>query len=223
MKYDARKSKYAENVSPVYVSDNMSGKMHDIPAISTSCKCNERCLARMKNPDLICHYCFADATTDRYDALQAHLEDNVEVLTDYILPMEFLPRFKEDVDMLRFEAFGDLINATQAGNYIRIARANPQAACALWTKNPDISHEAVELWGKPANLQIIYSSPVINDPVKYEEIATKYPEIDKVFTVYDPEYIKANGIDINCGARDCKGCRVCYERPDIHEVREMLK
>lgn len=223
MKYPARKSKYATNISPVYVSDNMSGKMEGIPAISTSCKCNERCLARMKNPNLICHYCFADATTDRYDALQAHLEDNVEVLTDYILPLDALPRFKGDVSKVRFEAFGDLINATQAANYIRIARENPTARCTLWTKNPDISHEAITFWGKPDNLTIIYSDPVINGSVTYEEVHAKWPEVDKVFIVYDPEYIKAHNVDINCGARHCGTCGTCYDENDIHEVREMLK
>ena len=41
-----RKSKFCENESPVYVSDNMTGKMAGIPAISTSCFENIYCAAR---------------------------------------------------------------------------------------------------------------------------------------------------------------------------------
>ena len=47
--YKLRKSKYASNFSPVCVSDSMSGKMENIPSISSSCLANPICLQRMQD------------------------------------------------------------------------------------------------------------------------------------------------------------------------------
>ena len=52
---------------------------------------------------------------------------------------------------------------------------------ALWTKNPWIIEDAFDASErKPSNLQIIYSSPCIND-----QADPGYDFIDKIFTVYD--------------------------------------
>ena len=71
---------------------------------------------------------------------------------------------------------------------------------------------------KPDNLIIIRSSMFINKAVK-----PGYWFVDKTFTVYDKEYIKANQVDINCGARDCINCLKCYTHNDKREIREKLK
>ena len=216
------KSKYATNSSAVYVSDNMSAKMAGVPAISTSVALNPICQARANDPDSICAHCFAMATVARYTKLGEHLAENTAVLTSEVLPLEELPRFGYNVGMVRFEAFGDLNNVTQVINYFNIALVSPHVHFALWTKNPKLIALAIEAGAvKPENLTIIYSSPKLNTPAR--DVIARYPFIDKVFTVYDKETIAREGIAINCGARSCAGCGLCYFDKTITEVREQLK
>lgn len=128
----------------------------------------------------------------RYDGLNKATERNAEILTASVLPVVVLPLIP--VKYFRFEAFGDLINASQVINYFNIAKKNPETLCALWTKNPHIVAKAIEQGhDKPANLQIVLSSPIINKAIK----STRYPFIDKIFTVYDKTGAKA--VNINCG------------------------
>lgn len=216
-------SKFAVNPSPVYISDNLTAKMEGIPAISTNCTCNKRCMERAKNPNSICSKCFATATVKRYNALAEHLTANTELLTSRILDDDELPRMGFNVGMLRFEAFGDLINIEQAINYLNIARINAHVHCAIWTKNPDILQKAVNAVGKPNNLVCVYSSPILNSPVKFETISRRYPCIDKVFTVYDKKTIAEKNLNVNCGGRSCKACGRCYFDLDTKEIIEQLK
>lgn len=212
-------SKYTTNFSPVYTSENMSGKMSGIPSISTAVCCNPICAARAKDPESICAHCFAMNTVARYSALREHLIDNYNLLTSRLLGKDELPIFG-NVRAVRFESFGDLANVTQAVNYLNIARANPNVVFTIWTKNPEFLHHAIWRDGKPANLICILSSEktnVIRD-------ASAYNWVDHVFTVYDPEYIKANNIEINCGARSCATCMKCYTvGNDVFQIAEMLK
>ena len=70
---------------------------------------------------------------------------------------------------------------------------------------------------------IVFSSLFLNK----ESDAAGYDFIDKVFTVYDENTIKNQGIEINCGARSCFKCRRCYmPNPDgvkVQQIRENLK
>lgn len=216
------KSKFAVNPSRVYVSDNMSAKMAGVPAISTSVALNPICQARAKNPDSICAHCFAIATVARYTKLGEHLAENTEVLTAEVLPLEELPKFGFNVGMVRFEAFGDLNNVTQVINYFNIARVNSHVHFALWTKNPKLIAVAIEAGAvKPANLNIIYSSPMLNAPAL--DIFERFAFVDKVFTVYDGATIEREDIAINCGARSCAGCGLCYFDKVVKIVNEKLK
>lgn len=212
-------SKYTANYSPVYVSENMSGKMAGFPSISTAVCCNPVCAARSRDPESICSKCFAQNTVARYSALREHLIDNYILLTTTIIPREELPIFG-NVRAVRFESFGDLANATQAINYIHIAQANPGVTFAIWTKNPAYLNKAIKECGKPANLICILSSSKMNEVCD----ASRWDWVDHVFTVYDPAYIRENGIDINCGARSCAGCMRCYTvgNEEFH-IAEMLK
>lgn len=214
------KSIFTTNESPVYISDNMSGKMKGIAAISTSVLMNKLCQIRAQVVGSICEKCFAMNTVKRYHALEKHLEENTKVLTERVLDPDELPRFLFTVVMVRFEAFGDLNNVIQAINYLNIAYANPRQRFALWTKNPHILKIAIEEVGKPENIMLIYSSPLVNCE---RDIFKMYPFFDKVFTVFSKDYIKEHGIEINCGARSCAGCGLCYFDRSIQFVREVLK
>ena len=67
-------------------------------------------------------------------------------------------------------------------------------------------------------IQIILSSPKINEPVE-----CKYDFVDKIFTVYDKKYIKKHNIEINCGGEQCLTCGKCYCKSKVKNINEMLK
>lgn len=225
IEYTMRRSKFAMNYSPVIVSDNMSGKMAGIPSISTSVLENPICQKRREQKDSICSKCFAASTAARYSSLAKNLSSNLELLTGEILPTDILPRFIPELsNIVRFESFGDLANVNQAINYLNIARINPDIRFAIWTKNIAILAKAVETVGKPENIRIIYSSPIVNQAIDVKKTQRTFSCIDAVFTVYDKKHVAANDIDINCGAKSCITCRNCYDRPDFYsDIREQLK
>lgn len=225
IEYTMRRSKFAANYSPVIVSDNMSGKMAGIPSISTSVLENPICQKRREQKNSICSKCFAANTAARYSSLAKNLKSNLELLSGEILPADVLPRFiPELANIVRFESFGDLANVNQAINYLNIARANPGVRFAIWTKNIGILAKAVEMTGKPENIRIIYSAPILNKEISAEKTKRSFPYIDAVFTVYDKKHVAENNTEINCGAKSCITCRNCYDRPGFYaDIREQLK
>ena len=199
---------------------NHTGKMAGLQSLSSSVLLNPSCIKRMQNNDTICSKCFAAAMMNRYKDLDRCVQENTPILTGSVLPDSVLPIIP--VRYFRFESVGELINATQVINYFNIARKNPDTLCALWTKNPHIVARAIAAGHeKPANLQIVLSSPLINKPIK----STKYGFIDKIFTVYDKK--SATAVNINCGARSCLACGRCYRSNPagvaVQYVNELLK
>lgn len=212
-----------EQLGGLHYTTAHTGKMQGLQSLSTSVTVNPFCLKRVNNGASICSKCFAAAMMKRYKTLDAALVSNAKILTSQVLPFSVLPLIP--VKYFRFEAFGDIINAAQVVNYFNIAKKNPETLCALWTKNPQIIAQAIELGhAKPSNLQIVLSSPIINQPLR-AVTSSKYSFIDKIFTVYDKQH--AANVEINCGARSCLGCGRCY-RPNpegvkIQFVNELLK
>lgn len=221
MTFEYRKSKYCKNVSPVYVSDYMSGKMEGVPSISTNCLENPICLARMQNNESVCAHCFAAITESRYKDLREHTTYNYHLLTTELIPRELLPRFNFTVSMVRIESFGDLANELQALNYLNIIAANPHVHFGWWTKNPWFIADALKQFGKkPDNVQIVFSESKLNGSGEFPE---EYDFIDKTFTVYDKEYEAEHGIKINCGGNACASCGTCYFDKFTQYIREELK
>lgn len=220
------KSKFASNLSPIHISDYMSGKMSGIPSISTSCLVNPICIKRMQNGESVCCHCFAAATLERYSSCGQHAENNFYLLNTEVLPLEMLPKFP-NVAIVRIESFGDVASVTQAINYINIVKVNPLVTFAAWSKNASIWNAAIAKVGKPENLSLVYSSFKMNTPAAAAEYFTKdgTNNFDHVFTVYDKATCEFYGDGfINCGARDCASCRRCYRKnPAEFSVREELK
>lgn len=206
-----------EKATGIRFNKSMSGKMEGIMCLSTSCLCNPFCAARKGNPDMICSKCYADSTCSRYAALRANMARNTEILTATLFGVEDFPIINASI--FRLESFGDLVNVTQARNYIRFAMRNPDVRFALWTKNPGILAKAIAADGKPENLVVLLSSAYIDR----REDAGKWPFVDKTFTVYRKETAEAHGIEINCGARRCLSCQRCYRRDGETDIRELLK
>lgn len=218
--YKLKKSKYAMNYSPIHVNDRMTGKMHDMCACSTSCACNKFCMARRKLEGYICNKCYAEATVEkgRYGKqLSELLETNFELLNSTVLPIELLPRFP-NLSISRIEAFGDVASVICAINYANIAKVNPNVTFGWWSKNLNFLKQAFDaIGGKPQNIVVVQSSPIINQP------AVKHPIADKVFTVYTKEYATEHNIEINCGARSCVECQSCYKHDTETYINELLK
>lgn len=206
-----------ERRTGIKFNKNMTGKMQDIICLSSSNLCNPFCAARKGNPDMICSKCFANGTCSRYKALRENMERNTEILTGTLFEVDEWPVL--NVQIFRLESFGDLINCTQARNYLRFCKANPGVRFALWTKNPGILAQAVAIEGKPSNLVVLLSSALLDKRCD----ASRWSFVDKTFTVYRPETVDALGIDINCGARNCLTCQRCYRLDTESDVRELLK
>ncbi len=208
------------NVERVHVSDGMTGKMEGLNAISTSALANPICKARRQCEGSICKHCFACATLQRYTALEKACIRNYEVLNSRLLSMAEAASVRLSTLLARIEAFGDVGSVLQARNYLRIVKANPLSRVGAWTKNPGLWDEAIKAEGKPSNLTMVLSS--VYENVEADDYQ-KYEWVDYVFTVYSPDWLKANDKDndtfINCGARSCLTCQQCYTKHTDGKVR----
>lgn len=214
---------------------NMTGKLKNIRSIGTSVIYNARCKARALNPNSICHYCYAAAqlATSRGRNLALKLERNTLLWCSEIIPVELMPVINDRI--FRFESFGDLINTIQFINYIHMARRNPKTMFSIWTKNPDIMQLVFKMTAetKPENMVIIFSDETVNGSgqKRINAILKKYTFIDKVFTVYRPDYVKEHkNIIINCRQpgnytdKICITCNnSCYEKNNTVYVNEIIK
>ena len=198
-----------------------TGKLSGINSISTAVFLNHNCGVFSKIAGAICNKCYALKYTGFRSDLSRKLELNTVIYSGALLPLELLPVI--NARYFRFESFGDLINKTQQINYFNIVKNNRMVLFAQWTKNPLITAAALRDTVKPHNLQIIYSSKMINNAGNIEKIRDIFPFIDKVFTVYDPRYIKENNITINCGGRSCLNCLNCYTAGGDTVINEKLK
>lgn len=207
----------SRKISGLHFTTKHSGKMAGMVSISTSVTTNERCAKNARIKGSICEKCFAAKQMKFYPSMENCMVENQRILTSDILSMEKLPIINNLY--FRFEAFGDLNNATQVKNYFNICYKNPGVKFALWTKNPDYIAQAInDGYEKPNNLSIVLSSLFIN-----QERKNIYPFVDKVFTVYDDAYITENNVDINCGAKSCFSCGLCYEKNGVSVINEKLK
>ena len=207
----------SRQISGLHFTTRHTGKMAGMVSISTSVTTNERCAKNAAIPGSVCEKCFAAKHMRVFTNNAGPLEENQRILTADVLPLEKLPTINSLY--FRFEAFGDLNNATQVKNYFNLCYKNPRVKFALWTKNPDYIAEAIaDGYEKPDNLNIVLSSLFLN-----KQRPNPFPFVDKVFTVYTPEHIDAENIDINCGAKNCFDCGLCYEKNGVKIINEKLK
>ena len=208
------------------ITEKMNGKMTGFASLSTSPLFNENCMKRAKNPKTICSKCYSMRMNKMYSALEAKLKDNSEILSNSILSAEEFPVINTETRIykyFRLESFGDLINETHAINYFKFCELNPETRFSLWTKNPIYIDKAIKNgYAKPENLTVIFSSPYLNRTAK-EIIFDMFPFIDKIFTVYTKEQAKVENISINCGAKKCANCLLCYAKNNVKEINELLK
>lgn len=200
---------------------NHHGKMKGINSIGTSCANNPFCIKRRENGESVCSHCYAVTYMKMRASLKKHLSENADILTTRLLEGNEIP--VTNANIFRFESFGDLYNVTHLANYLRICEKNPLTRFGLWTKNTWILNDAFNMKGvyRPDNLSIVVSSPMLNKQMELDR--KKYWFVDHVFTVYDKQFIEENKVDINCGAKECLSCQLCYKRDTDFYVREKLK
>lgn len=206
----------------------LSGKLEGFHSVSSSPESNKRCPRMAKCKGSICENCFSCRSIipelgGYKTGLRENLKHNYEWLHREHVDAEF-PVLNDLFS--RIESHGEVDSVIQCVNYLKYVQHNPLTHFTAWTKWPNIWNEAIRKYGKPENLKMVYSSPMKNREVKYERIAKIYPWVDKVFTVYSPEYIVNHPeieSTINCGSRQCMACLLCYTDNDIRQIREIEK
>lgn len=191
---------------------NHESKMKGIISASTYIGKNEFCLARRNNcPNAICIYCYANSLTNQRQGLKNKLIRLHMILTTIELAAADIPAIDSNIwPFFRFESFGDINNVIQVNNYNLIASVNADINFTLWTKNPGIIQAAINNGMTISdNLIIGLSSLYLNTPEIKK--AKKYSFIRFLFTVYNDNYIREHNIKINCGAKHCLSCGICYD------------
>jgi len=112
------------------------------------------------------------------------------------------------IGLCRFNSSGDIQSNTMALNYFRIAANNPHCKFALWVKNVAAVKHAMAVCGKPENLTLIFSNPIINGrPILPGGF-------DYTFSVYTPgkiDSVLSTGDYMECNGKKCKECGYkCY-------------
>jgi hypothetical protein len=193
----------------------MSGKLKDIQAINTNPLTNDFCrkMHDSGNNKIICTECYSCAMLKAYrkNCVPA-FENNSDVLSNISLTEKDIPKIKTSI--VRIHAHGELINQTHLQNILMIVKHYPEKTFSLYTKRLDIINEYCVNNTLPSNLIMVYSNPLIDNP-----ITTVPAHFNKVFNV-----CRTSNVDkINCGARSCDGCRRCYDLNKDNIIYEMIK
>lgn len=197
----------------------MSGKLEGFRALSTNTKTNDYCTKQhaSKDPDNICTKCYSQIMLSSYRKnMEPALERNSQALSTRLLKQDELPRILDRA--FRFDAHGELINATHLENLINIAAHNPGTSFGLWTKRNDIiskffrsrPHSA-----KPTNLILIYSNPKIGAIMKRPP-----RHFDRTFNNV-PEHEHQD--QQNCTGQKCKDCMLCYTPVHVNGVTTIVE
>ena len=213
-----------------HICFNHEAKMQGVISMSTLVSKNKYCQARCKNCKAICSHCYAVSLSNQRKNLKNKLARLHAILTTAVLSKSDIPAIDSALyPYFRFESFGDINNTIQINNYNLIAAVNPAVNFTLWTKNPGIVQKAINDGMQLSNNLVIgLSSLYLNTP----EIdkARRYSFIRFLFTVYTPDYIQAHNVVINCGAKHCISCGICYDylhkfnKPgDVYIINEKLK
>lgn len=186
------------------------GKMIGISSINTPTSTNPFCKSMQKTSS-ICKSCYAQRGESYRKGLVGAFSRNL-FLTQRPLEEGEIPAI--DANIFRFHSYGEIHNAQHLENYMTIAATNPHTIFTLWTKRKGIVQRVLKKGGKPDNMILIYSSPVVDKQVKLPK------GFDKVFTVYSKD--NAQDTAINCHG-SCNTCRLCYSHNDTTYINEIIK
>jgi hypothetical protein len=191
----------------------LSGKLKGLVSVTTAATCAPFCRSRHLSAvdDDICSKCYATSALSTFRAsMLPALERNRKLLARnvYVVPTKW-----PAATALRLMSHGDASSVRECVNAWKLAADSPYAHVAMWTKNADAVAGAVAAWGKPARLQLVYSSPKIGVRASRPSAA-----FDRVFTVYR-DHVPADAFACP-GA--CADCLVCYTLNDVVDVGILL-
>lgn len=204
--------------SPIRLSTSFTGKMLHMWAFSTVSLVNKFCLARMKNPDLVCYNCYVEKSLHLEGAL--NYVQNFFFLTYSILPDILIPEINPiNVKLhpfIRLESFGDIENETQFRNYRSIAINNPLFNFTEWTKNIAIAAKVIRNEGKLSNMKLEHSMSKVN---KMDKNYLEYRDIiDGYFLVVNNDNDRKRYLGYHhaktckCFSDSCYSiCQSCYK------------
>ena len=203
------------------------GKLTGINSLSTLKTHNNLCIKNGKNKRSVCFHCYVNKYLKYYSQLEYTLLYNTLILKYTNLSKYNTPLINANI--FRLESFSDLQNKQHLKNLIKIVKYNNTCLFSLWTKNYEIIKDYIKQENTPKNLNIIISSFYLNKAVSngFINLLKSYNHTRKnqikTFTVYTQDFIKENNIKINCGARSCLKCGLCYSRKNVSELNEILK
>ena len=203
----------------------MSGKLDEMYAINTNTLTNEFCIKmhlainehlarKAKKRKRICTECYSFKMLKghRKNAVPA-FQRNSDLLSSRVLTrgevMAFKPKGK--LGIYRFNGHGELINNIHLKNCMMIAEYHPEFVFALWSKRKDLVQNYVFSNGKPDNMVLIYSNPII------DQVMSKPPvPFDKVFN-----NVSGGHPLENCTGQRCKDCQLCYKSDETVIVEKV--
>jgi hypothetical protein len=197
----------------------MTGKLKGFYGVNFNPLDNAFCAKMAKKEGTVCSYCYSRRMISTFRKSCAKpFTNNAKVMSE-IMHDQLLPRFMPGA-YVRFLAHGELENVPQLINFFRIAKVNRDTTFALWTKRTDILFELFHddglAYDKPANLNIIQSSPFLN-----QKSPEKAPYVDAIFTVYESGDADTTA-DFLCNGKNCSECMHCYKE-DPTDVSEILR
>lgn len=201
--------------NPEY-TDRHQGKMVGMNSLSIwGPAAHQFCIASGKNAHRICHRCYYV-----YGTALVHRETIDKPMKNYImLRARRLAPIRTMMDIFRFNSFGELSGREDIEYFIECCDANPATTFSLCTKRPDIVNSVIGRGTpKPRNMILVYSWPWRGDRMtpKEEDLPENFDKIFTAWKIFDEK-------SINCGARNCYKCRMCYTFNDVVLVNEMAR
>ena len=197
----------------------MSGKLEGLGAINTNPLTNKWCM-RKANKNSICNECYSKKMLKafRKNCVPA-FNSNSKLLSTTLLFEKDLPK-KIKYTLMRFNAHGELINFLHLLNLVKICNTYPDKTFSLFTKQPKYINQYVKKnCPLPTNLVLVYSTDTLNCE---KPVVPKH--FHKCFSVYTEEWLATHKkVKINCGAKSCKECRLCYSFNRTKFVSEKIK
>ena len=182
----------------------MSGKLKGIPALNTSPLNNKFCKAMSSKKDSICGNCYSINMLKTFRKMcDAPFQRYGEFLSKKVHPSEYLPK-PPNALYVRFSAHGELINLNHTINLFKICGLSPNTTFTLWTKRTNVINKVIKKFGKPDNLILIYSNPLVGAIMK------EPPEyFDRTFNnVPEDKHVELQ----NCTGQKCMDCMLCYTK-----------
>lgn len=197
-------------------TSTLHGKLFGLEATSTNTKSNDFCIAMNASdkPNQICPKCYSHKTLDIgvYPSLEPALEHNSKLLSKYLKPEQF-PKYKKKTEYIRFNSHGELINEIHLDNLVKIVQANPDKKFALWSKRVTIVRPYFKKHKIPANLQLVWSNPVVNKVVDIPPAPFHRVFNNVTHKIYNE----------NCTGQQCKDCLLCYTDSGVTTIIEKVK